>query len=358
MPLEKEMSGMDHEGFDTLTRAMADGDTTRRAALRLVSGGLFAVLATRLGLPGDAAAKQQKRKRRPAPQKEGTLRAEGKRKGKKKGRGKKPPQPKPRECYSDAACGACQRCIDGECRELPALCDPDACQEEFCNPETNSWECRRTCQLESSVCCKGQCFTPCSDGRTIDPETCQCACWPDEWRCADGSCMPTDECCPGERICPGGVCISEDQCCSNERRCGDGSCIPISQCCSDQKRCANGSCVPQHQCCEPDPALDCDSDEEAACCHGDMICRNRREDPLYWGFSRCDQVVGRVYNPATCSCTCPSGSIEFRDASSCCPPGYTRNWGTFCCSDADCSDWVCAIGYSHQGPYGDCHPTA
>lgn len=206
------MSAMDHNGFDALTRSMADGATTRRAALRLVPGGLLGALATRLGLAEDAAAKQKKRKRRPAAKKERALQAEGKRKGK-KGKGKKPPRPKPRECYSDAACGACQRCIDGECRELPALCDPDACQEEFCNPETNSWECRRTCQLESSVCCKGQCLVPCSGDRDIDPETCQCKCT------FDLDCTPF----PGTELDTDGCnCV----CTPDLVECGPAACCP------------------------------------------------------------------------------------------------------------------------------------
>jgi hypothetical protein len=320
---------MDHKGFDTLTRVMADGDTTRRAALRFISGGLLGVLAARLGLPEDAAAKQKQRKRRPAPQKEGALRAEGTRKGK-KGKGKKKPRSKPRDCYSDAACGACQ--------------------EEFCNPETNSWECRRTCQLESSVCCKGQCFVPCSGEREIDPETCQCGCRAGEWQCADGSCVSQDQCCDDEKPCAGGVCVSADQCCPGEKRCNDGSCIPEDECCWDNPPpCGSGCnrmvCVDGELQCQP-LALGWPcrlrGGDDGTCCNGQCT-----KEAIV-----CPSYPLRRFDESTCECACPGGGTDIPGSNNrlCCPAGYPRHDNIGKCWQPDSNEWVCAIGYHKCTP--------
>jgi hypothetical protein len=352
---------MDHEGFDTLTRAMAARDTTRRAALRLVSGGVLGALAARLGLPENAVAKQKKRKRRTAPKKEGALQAEGKRKGK-KGKGKKPPKPKPRECYSDAACGACQRCVDGECRELAALCDPNACQEEFCNPETNSWECRRTCQLESSVCCKGQCFTPCSTGKTIDPATCQCGCPADKYQCDDGSCVdPLDECCPDQEPCGDGVCVSENECCPGYRRCDDGECIPETECCFDSlPDCGGGTCqrivcVNGQEQCQPLPlGAPCKlrGGDNGTCCNGQCT-----KEAIV-----CPNYPPRSFNETTCRCECPDGGTDIPGSNGrlCCPAGFPLHDSIGKCWKPSGNDWTCAMGYHKCTPqdppnsYGCC----
>jgi hypothetical protein len=202
---------MDRNHFDELARSMASQTGTRRVALRLLAGGALGTLAARLSFDDDAEAKP-KRTSRPAKQTE-HLQSEGKRKGKKPG--KKKPKPRPQECYSDAACGACERCIGGRCLELIPPCDANDCREAFCNPATNSWECRGTCQSQEAVCCQGVCYAPCSGGRPLDPETCQCGCLPEEWQCADGSCVAADQCCPHEKRCGNGACISADQCCSD-----------------------------------------------------------------------------------------------------------------------------------------------
>jgi hypothetical protein len=352
---------MDHEGFDTLTRAMAARDTTRRAALRLVSGGVLGALAARLGLPENAVAKQKKRKRRTAPKKEGSLQAEGKRKGK-KGKGKKPPQPKPRECYSDAACGACQRCVDGECRDLAALCDPDACQEEFCNPETNSWECRRTCQLESSVCCQGQCYASpaCSGGKQLNPETCQCECPPGQWECLDGSCVPDTKCCQGEKECDGGVCVSADQCCPGQKRCLNETCIPEDQCCFDvpvpdcDGGCKSVVCVNGQEQCRPrelGALCKVRGGDNGTCCNGQctkeaLVC------PIY---------PHRSFSETTCRCDCPNGGTDIPGSNNrlCCPAGFPFHDNIGKCWRSSV-DWACAIGYHKCTPqdppndYGCC----
>jgi hypothetical protein len=350
---------MDHDRFDAMTRASV-GLPTRRSAMRLLAGGALSMLAARLGLAEDAAAKQPKRKRQPTARKDDTLRTEGKRKGK-KGKGKKPPQPKPRDCYSDAACGACQRCIDGECVELAAVCDPNACQEEFCNPETNSWECRRTCQLESSVCCQGQCFVPCSGGREIDPETCQCGCRPGEWQCADGSCVSQDQCCDGEKACPDGACVSADQCCPGEKRCNDGSCIPEDQCCFDvpvpgcDGGCKRVVCVNGQEQCQPrelGALCKMRGGDDGTCCNGQCT-----KEAIV-----CPAYPQRYFDVETCQCACPGGGTDIPGSNGrlCCPAGYPSHDNIGKCWQPGGDEWVCAIGYHKctpqdlPNPYGCC----
>jgi hypothetical protein len=198
---------MDERDVDALARLVA-GSESRRAALRLLAGGALGGLAARLGLAEGAAARPKKQhKRRPEPKSRETLRTEGKRKGKGKGKkaGKKKPRPAA-ECTSDTDCPACDRCEGGTCQAgLNALCSPALCQEPVCNITTNSWECTSTCQHSEAVCCKGTCFAPCSNGRSIDPETCECKqC---EEVCNPGELCSWPGCRAGER-CINGLCNS------------------------------------------------------------------------------------------------------------------------------------------------------
>lgn len=275
---------MDRNHFDELARSMASETGARRAALRLLAGGALGMLAARFSFDEDAEAKP-KRKSRPAKQKE-KMQSEGKRKGKKPG--KKKPKPKPQECYSDAACGACERCIGGRCLELIPPCDANDCREAFCNPATNSWECRGSCQSQEAVCCQGVCYAPCSGGRPLDPETCQCGCLPEEWQCADKSCVATGQCCDGERRCPGGVCVSE------------GTCCPVW--------CPAGMISnPANNCnCECPPG----SDDTCGifCCPGGLGCT------IDWrGFSWCVDGAGNR--------SCPLGWVAYGQNNDYCAPG-------------------------------------
>jgi hypothetical protein len=73
---------VDDDCFDAMTRVVAGGSQTRRAALRLLAGAGLGLLAARLGLSEDAEAKKTKRTRRSEATPQGRLRAESKRKGK------------------------------------------------------------------------------------------------------------------------------------------------------------------------------------------------------------------------------------------------------------------------------------
>jgi hypothetical protein len=308
MLAQQETHGMDHGHFDALTRSMAAGDTTRRVALRFVSGGLLGLLAARLGLPEGTAAKQKKRKRRPAPQKEAALRAEGKRKGKKgKGR-KKPPRLCPVDCYDEG--GRC--CPGGLCvRDEPCCPGEKTCANDTC--------------VELRGCCPEE--TPCSDGSCPIPGRC----CPELYQCQDGSCIdPLDECCP------------------DQQKCGQFGCFPKDECCPDEQEC-DGACIPEDDCCGIFPL--CGECQEAVCEDGAWVCRGTTcpcEDspPCRPGYQ---------HHPTNCVCLCPDGTMG--TGLFCCPPGtYAvegpgfRNW---CCDDAGCQ---CPIGWTPYRDSGLCYP--
>jgi hypothetical protein len=230
-------------------------------------------LAARLGLAEDAAAKpkkQPKRQRQPGRKPLGTVQDEGKRKGKKRGKKKPKPKPRPMECASDTDCPACDRCEGGVCHAgLMALCSSAQCQEPICNITTNSWECSSTCQHPEAVCCKGTCLAPCSNGRPIDPETCEC-----------------EQC---EEVCnPGELCSFPG--------CGAG------------ERCINGLC--NSICTDPNlPQLCCAKNEWT----GRVYCGCSQADTICWncGGSVCGCRPGTEYccDPSVHGPNCPEECI-------------------------------------------------
>lgn len=354
---------MDRELFDALTRSVAGRGETRRGVLRLLAGTALGGLVARLGPAEGAEAKPRRRKRRTARKPNATLQTEGKGKKKGKGKNKPKPKPKPRECYSDAACGACERCINGGCMELPAICDPNDCREEFCNPETNSWECRSNCQLETSVCCQGQCYAApaCgSTGKQLNPETCQCECPRDQWECADGSCV-TDQCCPGEKSCGRNVCVSANQCCPGQRRCLNDSCIPEDQCCFDalppecEGGCMRAVCINGQEQCQPrelGALCNVPGGVAGTCCNGQCT----REAIV------CPNYPPRNFNESTCTCECPGGGTDIPGSNGrlCCPAGFPLHDNIGKCWTPGGDEWACAMGYHKctpqdpPNPYGCC----
>jgi hypothetical protein len=348
---------MDHEEFDALTRTMADGGTTRRAALRFVSGGLLGVLAARLGLPEDAAATPKKRKRRPEPKRHDSLQAEGKRRKKRRKKPQEPP-PLPPGCQQ---CNDCEMCQDG-------VCVPDVDLEGV------------RCQGSGAACgyCQfGQCapsvVPPCADG--VCPQREQCC--SEEKRCPDResesgwACVGKDDCCPDEKRCANG-CVDRRACCPEDRpRCGQCGeiCVNGTWQCSAQKPCG-GECIPEDECCWENPPA-CESGcQRLVCVSGELQCQDL---PLGWPCRLprgvdgtccngqctrealiCPAYPWREFNTETCHCECPPGSIpDSFFAGLCCPAGYLSNWDGKCCDGATC---VCHIGHSpyedEQDPWG------
>jgi hypothetical protein len=253
---------MDYGQFDDLTRSVAGDCGTRRAVLRLLAGGVVGGFVARLGLTETAETKAKKKRKQHKPgeqsQPTGGVQTEGKR-NKRKNRDKnrdKKPKPKPPECYSNGACGPCQSCVNGTCMDLVPLC-PGDCTKAVCNSETNSWECRSTCQLQDSICCQGQCLASPACGNTgkqLNMETCQCECPPGKKECPNDSCVPDYACCPGETSCGGGRCAS------------------AGQCCPGMKPCDNVGCIPDNSCCRFGPFPDCTGCTQMTCDNGDWLC--------------------------------------------------------------------------------------
>jgi hypothetical protein len=320
---------VDDDCFDAMTRVVAGGSQTRRAALRLLAGAGLGLLAARLGLSEDAEAKKTKRTRRSEATPQGRLRAESKRKGKKPGR--KKPKPRP-PCGPDR-----WQCADGSCVAKDQCCAGEKrCPDGSCRSEDQ--------------CCNDQ--KRCNDGSCVALDTC-CA---DEWPCGDGSCISPDQCCPDEKRCGIGDCIPRNQCCPGERRCGDGSCTPFYICCPDEKECGLGDdidCIPEDECCDFDAPL-CSGCQEPACIAGEWTCR---ETCACRGFP--DECrPGMEQDPETCICGCPADSISC--GYFCCPADTTclggEGFRTWCLSDGGATQ--CPIGWTPYRDSGLCYPGA
>lgn len=296
---------MDHHHFDALIRSAATGHPTRRAAIRLLAGGVLGILATRLGLAEGAAAKRGKQRRQTATRRRGrsAVQSEGKRKKKRK----KPKSPR------------------------PSLCDP-------------------LCVEDGGRCCPGA-------GCVFDEQCC-----PGEKPCADGSCVGLRQCCPGEPSCGDGTCPAPGKCCPEMHQCGDGSCVdPLDACCPDQQRCGNGACISRDACC-PDAARPSCSSQcgEVVCDDGDLVCRPREngESCGAGGLTCCRGVCystgcgeGRHFNPDNCRCECdqvvqcPPGQGFSHASCSCVCNCIGRCCLSGCCTDPGGGNARCCQGY-------------
>jgi hypothetical protein len=172
---------MDQGAFDALTKAMAGGAEPRRTVVRLLTGGALGALLARLGLDEGAEAKQKRGKQNDDKKRSDKLSASGKKHKKHKKREKnknkdKPPiPPLPPECQN---CGHCEMCPDNACVPDPEL-DGVRCLDAPGDPNGECHVCRNgacvsKCHFQDSICCKGECYSPCGEGKRFDPETCQC----------------------------------------------------------------------------------------------------------------------------------------------------------------------------------------
>ena len=172
---------MDQEHFDDLTRTLADAGETRRAAVRLLAGGMLGSLAAWLGMADAAEAKakpkkpkgksRRKRKSQSERKMHGSLLAQGKGKGKRKKPTRKspappPPSPLPPLPPGCESCNECQMCQDGACVPDPAL-GGVPCQGS--GPHCN-------------YCLNGLCIAT------------------EQRPCDDGFCVHRGQCCPGREV--------------------------------------------------------------------------------------------------------------------------------------------------------------
>jgi hypothetical protein len=232
---------MDHRQFDAVTRDLAGGVGSRRAAARLLAAGALSVLAGRFG----ATVGRAKQKSRAERQSHGRLQHEGKHKRKHQKHHQSQPEPQPQPQPSPQGCSAACTDSGGRC------------------------------------CAGGSCAPPGS-------------CCPDQRRCDDGSCIARDQCCPGKKPCTDRSCVAIDQCCPNEPapvcgtcetatcQLGVMGCAPVTQCdhgrsvnpqtcechCpSGHQILLNGDCCPNNLACVRDP-----SGHATICCSDDTIC--------------------------------------------------------------------------------------
>ena len=204
---------MDQEHFDDLTRSVAGGGNTRRAAMRLLAGSALAGVAAHLGLTSVTEAKKSKQQQRASSKSHGELKSEGR--GKKKHHKKR------------------DKKRDKRRHKKPQDADIPLCP--------------LTCEESGKKCCD------------------------------DGSCVVIELCCPGQRMCADGGCQPKTQCCDDERKCPDGSCAIIGECCPGLHQCyAGGPCFPGDVCCPNDPQPQCGQCEHLGCENGSWVCHSAR----------------------------------------------------------------------------------
>jgi hypothetical protein len=191
---------MDDHRFDTLARALAERDwSRRRLALTLVSS----AIALLFGWSAERAeAKKKKRKNKKRKKKSPcTPSCAGKRCGEANG------------CGGSCTCGECRVCLSGACFLAP---DGTACGE--CGQCTNG-----TCYVSSPEPC-GSCAT-CHEGTCV-PKAPNTSCYDNDLaRCYRGQCIPSVFCAafPAE-------CTTGDGCCS--RACCSIPGVPgVQYCC-------------------------------------------------------------------------------------------------------------------------------
>jgi hypothetical protein len=313
---------MDHGRFDDLTRSVSGASESRRAVLRLLTGGAMAGLAARLGLADETGANDRYDKRKAKPHRKarrpGAVQTQGKHKGKGNGKGKKKAKPKP-------PCGPGEhRCGPGPCIPSTVCCsDQTRCPDGSC--------------VAANACCPHE--RPCGDDLCIPADSC----CPDEWRCGDDSCVPSGECCPDEWQCGDGSCVTEGQCCAGEKPCGNGVCVSDGQCCPGEMPC-EGECIPEDACCELDLPPICLEGQALICCKGESRCVNHweREDPPCGIYRQ-----WLTFNSGTCQCECPGGTVGHPLTPYCCPASHPiHSDSSIGCGNGVWNDWICPIGFA------------
>lgn len=217
---------MDHGAFDALTRTLVAGAGCRRAAVRLLAGGVFSGLTAHICTDERADAKRKRRDQHGDRDQPDHVQAagkkhkkKGKKKDKKKDKDKEKPEipPLPPGCQD---CSECEMCQDDACVPDPALngvhCgDPSAGDCRFC------WDgqCLSACIDPEAICCQGECLPPCENGCNINSYCSACnkapegkAYCPGQNRCVSSSCPAgwqfSPQRCQCAPICPQRVSVS------------------------------------------------------------------------------------------------------------------------------------------------------
>jgi hypothetical protein len=205
-------------------------------------------------------------------------------------------------------CGECHECgVLGLCRNKCKACE--RCQGGTCVPVgSTSSEGITATTLSSSTPCGDQCCGPC---QVCDNGTCRnCnACE----TCENDTCVPIaggepcgNACCGPCETCQNGVCMST---CSSCEICQDGTCVPR---CDPCETCQDGTC---QSICGP-----CEICQDGTCVP--TLCPN---------CQACDTATGTCVDvcsagPPGFSC-CPGTDISGRPVFICCPPDTPK-----CCN--------------------------
>ncbi len=226
--------------FDELAKGLADGNLSRRKALRMFGAALVGgMLASIPGVAwaaksGNSACAKFCRENFPPGRERGQCISAG-------ARGEGP-------CFNDG--GGCPECPAG------TICRTSRRELECCfpNPEFPG---------DFFACCPPELI--CGDFCCFAPYTClngQCVCPPEFGTCGDyGDCCPPEDCCNG-------YCCTEEIFGPNHTCCA-GQCVPSEQCCNGVvctggEMCVNGECV-----CRPERVCQSDSygPGTEVCCH-------------------------------------------------------------------------------------------
>jgi hypothetical protein len=230
---------MDESRFDALARFLG-GPSPRRNALRIVGGGALGAMAGLIGFSEtDAGGKNKKKKKKKKRCPKGRVKCGG-------GKCAKPGECCPGEkqcgggciagssccpyferacpnkrcvplkdgCCDDAECGGCGTCINGQCFELPGICDSEQCEQ--CDFASGS--CKSKCTGMFGTCCNGACRLT-----ELGP-----------WE----ECGST--CCQGGKVC----CTSGDLsiCCNPGEICPSPCTVGIPIACCTQAAYTSGHC--------------------------------------------------------------------------------------------------------------------
>jgi hypothetical protein len=273
---------MDQETFDALTRSLAAPAGTRRTLLRLMAGSALVSVVGRFGLLECEAAKANKQ----------TKRSQAKR--------------------ADQAAGTSRT-------HLP----PGAMQTE------GKGKGRRKGKGKHR-------HKPPKDLRPADPP-----CPDGQGQCADGACVPFDQCCSDQFRCADGSCVNIFDCCSDEKRCNAELCIKDELCCPDEKRCHNGDCIKPDECCSDAIPPLCEPCDYVGCLDGKLVCEPRDPCPSNKDRNpescRCECSVAGYIDCISDNCDChvAEGEICFGEGPICCFAGsaYCPTAGPGCCRE-------------------------
>ncbi|XP_027231198.2 uncharacterized protein [Penaeus vannamei] len=235
--------------------------------------------------------------------------------------------PKEEKDYETGTERLCDSCLPGEvCVGLQGEAYPTCRTARDAGDRTG---CGGLCAIDSEVC------------RALGSRAFQChsasLCLHDEWRCADGLCIPHIKRCDGHMNCYDQSDEQHCQCGSDQFQCGNyTSCLPITSKCDGKMDCWDGSdeanCTAL--CPNPDTQFTCRSSQcipKQQFCDGLEDCRDGSDEP----FGCTGQCQANEYQCGNGRCVTASAVCDGRDTcgdtsdeQNCNRPFFTLSPGT------------------------------